>query len=127
MGTKKMGEIYKCNICGNIIEVLFAGGSTPVCDGQPMELLVEKTSDVGLEKHVPIIEKTDNGFKVKVGQVPHPMEAKHYIMWVQLIADDKRYSQLLKPGAMPEAEFNVTATNVVARIYCNLHGLWRSK
>lgn len=123
----KLREIYRCNICGNIVEVVNASIGTLVCCGQPMELLVEKTKDVGLEKHVPIIEKTENGVKVKVGSIPHPMEEKHYIQWIEIIADNKVYRKFLKPGEKPEAEFCISAKRIEAREYCNLHGLWKSK
>jgi len=120
-------QIYKCNVCGNIIELLYVGGGELVCCGQPMELLKEKTEDQGNEKHVPVIEKTKTGVKVKVGSVPHPMEQKHYIQWIEILADDKVYRKYLVPGVAPEAEFETMANNIVAREYCNLHGLWRSK
>lgn len=119
-------QIYKCNVCGNIVEVLHAGAGQLVCCGQPMELLTEKTTDVGLEKHVPILEKIGDKTKVKVGSVPHPMEQKHYIEWVELIADGKTYRAFLKPGDAPEAEFEIAAKNIVAREYCSIHGLWKS-
>lgn len=122
----KVKEIYKCNICGNIVEVLYAGGGTLVCCGQPMQLLEENTVDASLEKHVPVIEKIANGIKVKVGSIEHPMEEKHYIMWIEIIADDKTYKKFLKPGDKPEAEFEVKASDITAREYCNLHGLWKS-
>jgi superoxide reductase len=125
--TKERGGVYKCGVCGNIVELLFAGWGELVCCGQPMELLAEKTQDAGNEKHVPVIEKTNTGVRVKVGSVPHPMEEKHSIQWVELIADDKRYIEFLKPGVKPEAEFSVSAARISAREYCNLHGLWRSK
>jgi len=118
-------QIYKCNICGNIVEVLHAGVGQLVCCGQPMELLKEKTEDVGKEKHVPVIEKTKSGIKVKVGSIPHPMEEKHYIEWIEIIADDI-CKKFLKPGDKPEAEFEIKAKKVEAREYCNLHGLWKS-
>ncbi len=120
-------EIYKCNECGNIVEVVHAGGGTLVCCGQPMQRLVEKTTDIGNEKHVPVIEKTAQGFKVKVGAVPHPMEEKHYIEWIELLANGMAYRQWLKPGMKPEAEFMVRASVVQAREYCTVHGLWLSK
>ena len=119
-------QVYKCNVCGNIVELLHAGKGELVCCGEPMELLQEKTSDVGLEKHVPVIETTDSGIKVKVGSVPHPMEEKHYIEWVEVITDGGIYRRFLKPGDKPEAEFNVKPQRVVAREYCNIHGLWKS-
>ena len=120
-------QVYKCNVCGNIVEVLHVGGGELVCCGQKMELLAEKTEDTGHEKHVPIVEKTDEGIKIKVGSIPHPMEEKHYIMWIELIADGMVYKKFLKPGAEPQAEFCVKAENVSARAYCNIHGLWKTK
>jgi superoxide reductase len=123
----EQGEIYKCNICGNVVQLLYAGGGELVCCGQPMELLKEKTSDQGSEKHVPVIEKTADGIRVKVGSIPHPMEQTHYIGWIQVIAGDVAMRKYLKPGDKPEAEFKVDAKDVKAREYCNLHGLWSSK
>jgi len=123
--TEKL-EIYKCEVCGNIVEVLHAGAGELVCCGQPMKLFKENTVDAAKEKHVPVIEKVANGYKVKVGSVPHPMEEKHYIEWIELIAGGKAYRQFLKPGEAPEAFFAVDAEKVTAREYCNLHGLWRS-
>ena len=120
-------QIYKCSICGNIVEVLYAGGGTLVCCGKPMEVLVEKTQDQGMEKHVPVIEKTEDGVKVKVGSVEHPMEENHYIQWIELIADGVSFIKFLKPGDKPEAEFKVKAENLEAREHCNLHGLWKGK
>ena len=122
----ELRQIYKCNICGNIVEVLHAGVGELVCCGQPMELLTEKTTDVGLEKHVPVIEKTTKGIKVKVGSIPHPMEQKHHIEWIEIIADGRVYRKFLKPGDMPEADFETT-DKIEAREYCNIHGLWKSK
>ncbi len=125
--VKEKNEVYKCNICGNIIEVLHAGGGDLVCCGAPMELLKENSQDAALEKHVPVIEKTDTGFIVKVGSTPHPMEESHYIEWIEIIVDGKTYRQDLKPGDEPKAEFWVDLENVIARAYCNLHGLWKSE
>ena len=119
-------SIYKCPLCGNIIEVLTVGGGELVCCGQPMQLLTENTVDASKEKHVPVIEKTADGYKVKIGAVPHPMEEKHYIMWIELIADGKSYREFLKPGQAPEATFCIKASAVTAREYCNLHGLWKA-
>ena len=119
-------QIFKCNICGNIVEVLHAGVGQLVCCGQSMELLTEKTEDVGSEKHVPVIEKTEKGTSVKVGSVPHPMEQKHYIEWIEIIADGRLCRKFLKPGDKPEAEFEITAEKIEAREYCNIHGLWKS-
>ena len=119
-------EVYKCGVCGNIIEVLHAGKGDLVCCGQPMNLLVENTVDAAKEKHVPVIEKIDGGVKVKVGEVAHPMEEKHWIEWVEIIADGKTYRQYLNPGEVPEANFNITADQITAREYCNIHGLWKA-
>lgn len=119
-------QIYKCEICGNIVEMLHAGAGTLVCCGQPMKLQTENTVDASREKHVPVIEKTADGIKVKVGSVPHPMEEKHYIEWIEIIADGNVYRQFLKPGGKPEAVFKITAGSITAREYCNLHGLWKS-
>lgn len=119
-------QVYKCSICGNIVEVLHVGGGILVCCGKEMELLKAKTEDVGKEKHVPVIEKTGNTVKIKVGSVPHPMEEKHYIEWVELITDGNTYIKFLKPGDKPEVEFEVKSDNIRARAYCNVHGLWKS-
>lgn len=118
-------EIYKCEVCGNMIEVLHAGAGELVCCGQPMKLLKENTTDASKEKHVPAVEKAAGGVKVKVGSVPHPMEEKHYIEWIEIIADGKAYRQFLAPGQAPEAFFPVEAAKITAREYCNLHGLWK--
>ncbi len=119
-------QIYKCEVCGNIVEVLHEGAGELVCCGQPMKLLVENTVDASKEKHVPVIEKTANGVTVKVGSVPHPMEEKHYIEWIEIIADGKAYRQFLKPGDAPEAVFVIKANKIEAREHCNLHGLWKA-
>ncbi len=118
-------QIYKCIACGNIVEVLHAGEGELVCCGQPMKLFVENTVDAAKEKHVPVVERTAQGITVKVGAVAHPMETRHWIEWIELIADGKVYRQFLNPGDAPEAFFGITAQNVTAREYCNLHGLWK--
>ncbi|MCK4293437.1 MAG: desulfoferrodoxin [Planctomycetes bacterium] len=118
-------QIYKCNACGNIVEVLHGGAGELVCCGKPMENLEAKTADAATEKHVPVIERVEGGIKVKVGSVPHPMEEKHYIEWIEIIADGKAYRQFLELGVEPEAVFNVEAGSVTAREYCNVHGLWK--
>ena len=118
-------QVYKCEVCGNIVEVLHEGEGELVCCKQPMKLLVENTVDAAKEKHVPVVEKTADGIKVKVGSVAHPMEEKHYIEWIEVIADGKAYRQFLNPGDAPEATFNIAAEQVTAREYCNLHGLWK--
>jgi len=119
-------EVYKCGVCGNIVEVLHGGKGELVCCGQPMVQLVENTVDAAKEKHVPVIEKIESGVKVKVGDVAHPMEEKHWIEWVEIIADGKTYRQYLNPGDVPEATFNVQADQIAAREYCNIHGLWKA-
>jgi superoxide reductase len=123
--TKRL-QIYKCEVCGNIVEVLHEGAGELVCCGEPMKLLVENTVDASKEKHVPVIEKTVGGVKVKVGSVAHPMEEKHYIEWIEIIADGKAYRQFLKPGDAPEAVFEIKANKIEAREHCNLHGLWKA-
>lgn len=120
-------QVYKCGVCGNIVEVLYVGGGELVCCGQPMSLLTENTVDASREKHVPVIEKTADGIRVKVGAVPHPMEDKHYIQWIEVIDGEIVYRQFLKPGQAPEAGFCLkTPGKVSAREYCNLHGLWKA-
>lgn len=118
-------EVYKCDLCGNIVEVLAGGAGELVCCGQPMVKLVENTVDAAREKHVPVVEAVDGGVKVKVGDVAHPMEEKHYIEWIEVIAGDVSYRKYLKPGDAPEAVFQVAPDGVTARAYCNLHGLWK--
>ncbi len=120
----QLKQIYKCNICGNITEVLHTGVGELVCCGQPMELLKEKIEDEGGEKHVPVIEKEDGKVRVKIGSVPHPMEKEHYIEWIEIIVDGKYCRKFLKPGEKPEAVFKVEGEKIQAREYCNVHGLW---
>lgn len=119
-------QVYKCALCGNIIEVLHGGAGELVCCGESMQLFTENTVDAAKEKHVPVIEKVDGGFKVCVGSVSHPMEEKHLIEWIEVIADGKAYRQFLKPGEKPEAFFPIQASSITAREYCNLHGLWKA-
>ncbi len=119
-------EVYKCEACGNIVEVLTGGAGELVCCGEPMKLMTENTVDAAKEKHVPVIEQTADGIKVKVGSAAHPMEEKHYIEWIEIIADGKAYRQFLNPGEAPEAVFPIKATQVTAREYCNMHGLWKA-
>lgn len=120
----KLNEVYKCNLCGNIVEIMHPGAGALVCCNEQMVLLVENTVDASKEKHVPVIEVGATSITVKVGSVPHPMETAHYIEWLELIADGKVYRQQLQPGQPPEATFPVIAKQVTAREYCNLHGLW---
>ncbi len=123
--AKKL-EIYKCEKCNNMAEVIHGGEGELVCCGEPMKPMTENTVDAAKEKHVPVIEKVAGGVKVAVGSVAHPMEEKHYIEWIELLADDKAYRKFLKPGEAPEAFFEVTASNVSAREFCNLHGVWKA-
>lgn len=118
--------VYKCELCGNIVEMLHGGDGKMFCCSQPMTLQAENTVDAAKEKHVPVIEKVAGGFKVKVGSVAHPMEEKHYIEWIEILAGDRILRQYLKPGAAPEAVFTTDAANVTAREYCNLHGHWKA-
>lgn len=122
----KQKQVFKCNVCGHIIEVLHPGVGELVCCNQPMALLNEKTGDEGLEKHKPVMEKTETGIKIKVGSVPHPMTAEHYIEWIEITADGRSYKKFLNPGDPPEAEFCLTAEKIEARAYCNIHGLWKN-
>lgn len=128
----KLNQVYKCNVCGNIVEVLHAGQGELVCCGQPMELLAEKTQDEGKEKHVPVIEEKKDRAIVKIGSVPHPMEKDHYIEWVQLEESGDCCRRRLEPGDKPEADFWISKKGSGrpagiggARIYCNVHGLWK--
>ena len=121
MATTRL-QVYKCNICGNMVEVIHAAGGTLVCCNQPMELLEENTVDAATEKHVPVIEKVEGGFKVTVGSVAHPMVENHYIEWIEAVADGKAYRQFLNPGEPPEAFFAIEADQITAREFCNLHG-----
>jgi superoxide reductase len=123
--TERM-QVYKCEVCGNIVEVLHTGQGELVCCGKPMNLMEEQTADAAAEKHVPVVEKGDDGITVKVGSVPHPMQDEHYIEWVQIMSGDNAYRIFLKPGGAPEGTFRVVKGGVTAREYCNIHGLWRS-
>lgn len=122
----QVNQINKCGVCGNMTEVVHVGGGQLVCCGQPMNVLKENTTDAATEKHVPVIEKSADSVTVKVGSVAHPMEEKHFIQFIELIADGKVYRNTLKPGGKPEATFNISANKVEAREYCNLHGLWKA-
>jgi superoxide reductase len=119
-------ETYKCDKCGNIVDVLHTGQGELVCCGQSMRLMKENTADAAKEKHVPVIEVGLNGtVTVKVGSVAHPMEEKHYIEWIELIADGRSYRKFMRPGEKPEATFVCKAEKLSARAYCNLHGMWK--
>lgn len=123
----KLNQIYKCNVCGNIVELIHVGGGQLICCGQPMVLLLEKTNDEGYEKHVPVLEKTENGIKVKVGAILHPMEEKHRIEWIEIVTDKETDKIFLKIEDSPEVEFCIKSKNFIVRTYCNVHGLWKNK
>jgi len=144
MAVKKLNEIYKCSVCGNMVEVIHVGGGVLVCCGKEMILQEENTTDGAVEKHVPVIEREGNKVhpiksaeadgeavfnrvKVKIGEVPHPMEEAHYIEWIEILADGISYKKFLQPGEAPEAEFEISTdvSEITAREYCNLHGLWK--
>jgi len=123
----ELNQIYKCEVCGNIIEMVHTGKGRLVCCGQPMVLMSSNTQDAAVEKHVPVVEVTGGSVKVKIGSVPHPMVDEHYIEWIELLADGRVYRKYLKPGESPEAEFCINAGELSAREYCNIHGLWQNK
>ena len=120
-------KIFQCEACGNTIELLHEGGGQIVCCGKPAKLMEANTTDAAKEKHVPVIEKIDGGYRVTVGSAAHPMEAKHFINWIELIGENG-YStrKTLQPGDAPTAEFKCPAAKVTAREFCNLHGLWKA-
>jgi superoxide reductase len=120
-------QVYKCETDGLVVEVVHGPKGEATCCGSPMMLLKENSSDGAKEKHVPVIEKVAGGFKISVGSVSHPMEEKHYIEWIELLADGVSYKTFLSPGMTPAAQFMVTASRVIARAYCNLHELWRAE
>ena len=123
----KLNQVFKCQVCTNIIEVVHEGVGELVCCQKPMILLEEKSEDEGLEKHVPVVEKTEKGIKVKVGSIPHPMEEAHYIEWIELLANGKVYKKFLRPNEEPVAEFEIQADQLIIRECCNLHGLWKTE
>lgn len=120
----ELNQIFKCNVCGNMVEMVHKGAGQLVCCGQPMELKKANDQDASIEKHVPVVEAVDGGIKVSVGSVPHPMEEKHYIEWIEIIVDGRVARKFLKPGEAPTAEFCQRGDNIEVRAYCNLHGLW---
>jgi len=124
---RKILEIYKCKVCGNIVEVVHAGAGGLVCCGQQMTLMVENTTDAAREKHIPVLDEIAEGVNIKVGSIAHPMEEKHFIEWIEVITDGKTARQSLKPGDSPEAIFAGDAAKITTiRAYCNLHGLWKA-
>lgn len=122
----KKYEVYKCGVCGITVEVLNEGGGTLICCGEEMKLFTENTVDAATEKHIPVVEKISGGVKVSVGEVAHPMEEKHYIEWIEIIADGAVMRQYLCPGQVAEATFMTDAKEITVRSYCNLHGLWKA-
>ncbi len=122
----KLNEVYKCEVCGNIVEMLHTGVGELVCCDEPMKLQEENTIDAAKEKHVPVIEKIEGGVLVKVGSVEHPMIDTHYIEWIEVITGNKVYRKYLKPGEAPQAEFLIKEDVLYAREYCNIHRLWKS-
>ena len=123
----ELKQVYKCEVCGNIVEVVHGDGGTLVCCNQPMKLKVENTTEAATEKHIPVIEKVEGGVLVKVGSVEHPMLDNHYIEWIEVHTENNVYRKFLKPGEKPEAFFKLDEEVLFAREYCNLHGLWTEK
>ena len=121
----KLNEVYKCDVCGNIVEVLHAGPAALTCCNQKMTLMSENTVDAAVEKHVPVIEVGADSITVKVGSVAHPMQDEHFIEWIELIADGTAYRRFRQPGMAAEAVFCLQADKVTAREHCNIHGLWK--
>ncbi|MCB4757104.1 MAG: desulfoferrodoxin [Elusimicrobia bacterium] len=121
-----LNQIYKCNVCGNIVEMVHPGAGALVCCDEDMKLFSENTVEASKEKHIPVVEKTGSGLLVKVGSIAHPMEDKHYIEWIEVLADNLVYRKNLGPGEEPKAEFPVKSAKITVRAYCNLHGLWKA-
>lgn len=121
-----LNEVYKCNVCGNITEVIYTGVGTLVCCGQDMQLMSDESKPEGTEKHIPIVKQKGNKVKVKVGSIPHPMTEEHQIERIEVITSDKVYRRYLKPTDAPEAEFEIEGKIIKVREYCNLHGLWKA-
>jgi superoxide reductase len=120
-------QVYRCAVCGNIVEVRHAGDGELVCCGQPMNLLVANTEDAATEKHVPVVERTEEGIVVRVGEVDHPMTEEHYIEWITMVTPNKTHTVYLNPGDEPKAIFDSTAEKITVYEYCNLHGLWKTE
>lgn len=123
----KRSDVYKCSLCGNIVEVNHVGGGTLVCCGQDMNLMEEKTADSATEKHVPVIEAIEGGYKVTVGSTLHPMKDEHFIEWIELVTESETLITYLNPGDEPVAIFKTDEKAIKAREYCNLHGLWKNE
>jgi len=123
----ELKQVYKCELCGNMVEVIHSAGGTLVCCGKPMTQVVENTVEAAKEKHIPVVEKVEGGVLVKVGSVEHPMLENHYIEWIEVQTENKVYRKFLKPGEKPEALFKIEEEILVVREYCNMHGLWIDK
>ena len=124
----QLRELYRCEVCGNIVEVVNEGATSLVCCGEPMIKLEAKTEDQGREKHVPVVEETDSSIKVKVGSIEHPMEDKHYIKFIEILLKDRIIRKELKPGQAPEVKYCATKSDVIeVREFCSIHGLWKNK
>jgi len=122
----RINQVFKCDICGNVVEMLYDGNTPVSCCGQPMISLVAESKEESKEKHVPVITKTPEGLLVKIGSTPHPMTQEHYIVWVELVVGDEVYRRQLKPGMKPELLFRVHGEDVKVRCYCNLDGMWKN-
>lgn len=127
--TEKL-EMYRCDVCGNLVQVLISGEGELVCCGKPMVLINPNTSeDASLEKHVPVFIKDAEGrLEIQVGSVPHPMEDKHYIMFIETISGDKNHVALeyLHPEQEPKMRLEMQEPEK-AIAFCNIHGLWEGK
>ncbi len=124
----KLRELYQCEICGNVVEIVYEGAPALVCCGKPMVKLKAKTEDKGEEKHVPVVEETDNSIKVKIGSIEHPMEEKHYIKFIEVLTEKEVMRVELMPGEAPEAKYRTPKSDVLeVREFCNIHGLWKNK
>jgi superoxide reductase len=120
-------EVYKCGVCGIVAEALDGGAGEMVCCGRPMQKMAPSTAETSAEKHVPWVQRVEGGLRVTVGEADaHPMEPKHFIQWIEVLVDGRQYRQYLEPGDKPEAEFPVDGDRIVAREFCNIHGLWRA-
>ena len=120
-------QIYRCGVCGNMVEVVAVGGGTLVCCGQKMNQQEENTTDAAVEKHVPVVEQSNGQVKVTIGSVIHPMLDTHFIQFIDVVTATRTLRQYLKPGEQPVATFNVDEPVLAVREYCNLHGLWAKK
>ena len=125
---RKRYQVYKCEICGNIVQILHGGVGSLVCCNKPMKLITELSGaeEQGFEKHVPVVEHIENGIKVKVGSTPHPMNEDHFIEWIEIIDGDNIYRKHLEPDTAPEAVFDIKSENIIVREYCSVHSMWKN-